>query len=313
MFMQQSSKLGAGLYMLGLGACSTPNSDQKNIPIVEDKAWFSISLAQWSLHKMLQADKLTNLEFAAFTKKNFDIDAVEYVSQFFDKGTDKEYLKALNQQANDHGVKQLLIMIDGEGDLGNTDETERKKAVINHYKWVEAAKTLGCHSIRVNAFGEGSYEDVQAAAIDALGALGQYAQPFGINVIVENHGSYSSDGKWLSKIMQQVNLDNVGTLPDFGNFCIEREGGQRWSGDCINEYDRYKGTAEMMPFAMGISAKSHDFDAKGEEINTDYKKMLSIVKAADYKGYIGIEYEGEELDEVSGIQKTKALLQRYNV
>ena len=313
-FIEKSLKFGAGLSVLGWTACSDANdastpkrADPKNEP------WFKISLAQWSLHRMLQSGKLDNLDFAKFTKDEFDIEAIEYVSAFFKKGTQKEYLKELNQRASDNGVKQLLIMVDGEGELGNTDDMARKEAVINHYKWVEAAKTLGCHSIRVNAFGEGSSKDVQSAVISGLGALAQYAMPYGINVIVENHGSYSSDGKWLSEVMRQVNLENCGTLPDFGNFCMERVGGVRWGAPCIKEYNRYLGVAELMPYAKGVSAKSHDFDKSCNETKTNYRKMLQIVKEAKYTGYIGIEYEGDKLSEVEGIRKTIDLLTEYNV
>jgi len=314
-------KLALGLYLtlILLCACGANKSEKKtnNKPAMQEtvdasNSWFKISLAQWSLHRMIEAGKLDNLDFAAYAKEEFEIEAIEYVSSFFESATDKSYLSKLNEQADMHHVKQLLIMVDGEGDLGNPNDIERKKAVINHYKWVEAAKILGCHSIRVNAFGEGMPDEVKRAAIAGLGALSQYAQPFGINIIVENHGSYSSDGKWLSDVIRKVGMPNCGTLPDFGNFCIAREGGERWGAPCIDEYDRYQGVEELMPFAKGVSAKSHDFDERGDEINTNYRKMLGIVHKAGYQGYIGIEYEGEYLDEVSGIKKTMALLQRYN-
>ena len=108
--------------------------------------------------------------------------------------------------------------------------------------------------------------------------------------------------------MKAVNKSNVGTLPDFGNFCIKREEGN-WR-NCVDAYDRYQGTTELMPFAKGVSAKSHDFDEQGNETETDYTKMLQIVKAAGFSGYIGIEYEGEKLSEDEGIRKTKALLEK---
>lgn len=196
-------------------------------------------------------------------------------------------------------------MIDGEGGLGDTDEAKRKQSVENHYKWVDAAKYLGCSTIRVNSYGTGSAEEVQKAAIDGLGRLGEYGEKVGINIIVENHGSYSSNGKWLADVMKQVNKKNVGTLPDFGNFCIKRE-----NGKCVEEYDRYKGVEELMPFAKGASAKTYDFDAKGNCIETDYKKVMKIIKKSGFGGYIGIEYEGSKLDEYEGIKKTKILLER---
>lgn len=275
----------------------------------EKKLFFEISLAEWSLHRTLRAGKLDNLDFAATAKNEFGIDIIEYVNQFFkDKAEDTAYLKDLLQRSKDNGVRNHLIMIDGEGGLGDTDDAARTQAVENHYKWVEAAKFLECETIRVNAYGEGSAEDVGAAAVDGLGRLGEFAAKVGINVIVENHGGYSSNGTWLANVMKQVNRDNVGTLPDFGNFCVQRDPND-WK-ICIDEYDRYQGTQELMPYAKGVSAKSYDFDEKGDVIETDYYRMLKIVKDAGFKGIIGIEYEGDSVSEYDGIRATKLALER---
>lgn len=268
--------------------------------------FFKISLAEWSLHKSLFDGRITNLDFPAIAKNNFGISAVEYVNQFFkDKATDHAYLADLKKRCDDNGVTSVLIMIDEEGGLGLTDKTKRNQAVDSHKKWVEAAKFLGCHSIRVNAYGEGSREEVGKAATEGLRSLSEFAKGSNINIIVENHGGYSSDGEWLSEVIRNTQMENCGTLPDFGNFCTKRE-----KDECQEWYDRYKGTEEMMPFAKGVSAKSYDFDAQGNCVETDYTKMLAIVKNAGYTGYIGIEYEGDKLSEEDGIKATKALLER---
>ena len=271
---------------------------------------FKISLAQWSLHKTLFDKKLDHLDFPKMASETFGIKAVEYVNQFFaDKATDAAYLAEMNKRAGDLGVRQLLIMIDGEGGLAEPDDAIRNTAVSNHHKWVDAAKTLGCHSIRVNAFG--TSDDPAAlhtAAVDGLGNLASFAQRAGINVIVENHGGYSSDGQWLSRVMKEVNMANCGTLPDFGNFCIRREGGAQWEGKCIEDYDRYKGVEELLPYAKGVSAKSYDFDDQGNETTIDFSRMMGIIKNSNYSGYIGIEYEGMRLGESEGIKTTKKLL-----
>lgn len=269
-----------------------------------------ISLAQWSLNNTFFDGKLDHLDFAK-TAKDLDIHAIEYVNQFFkDKAEDISYLDEMNMRANDIDVKQLLIMIDGEGNLGGLNENDRMTAVENHYKWVDAAKYLGCHSIRVNAYGEGTEEEVSDAAIDGLGRLSEYAAKEEINVIVENHGSYSSKGSWLANVMKQVNMENCGTLPDFGNFCIKREEGKRWGAPCVEEYDKYKGVDEMMTYAKAVSAKSNEFDINNREVNIDYKRMLQILHKHNYKGYVGIEYEGDSLSEIDGIIATKKLLER---
>jgi sugar phosphate isomerase/epimerase len=257
---------------------------------------FKISLAEWSLHRTIFGGKLNHLDFAKTAKEEFGIDAVEYVNQFFkDKAKDEKYLAEMKQRCSDLGVKSLLIMIDGEGKLGDADEKKRKQAVENHYKWVEAAKFLGCHSIRVNAASDGTYEEQMERAADGLHQLGEFGAKHGLNVIVENHGGLSSNGKWLAATIKKANLPNVGTLPDFGNF---------------HDYDRYQGVTETMPFAKAVSAKSHDFDAEGNETKTDYIKMMKIVLAAGYHGYVGIEYEGSKLEEYAGIRATKKLLDR---
>ncbi|MEM7230975.1 MAG: sugar phosphate isomerase/epimerase family protein [Planctomycetota bacterium] len=264
------------------------------------KPLFEISLAQWSLHKTIFSKKLDNLDFAK-TSKGLGIHAIEYVNQFFkDKANNYRYLWDMRNRASGEGVKSLLIMVDGEGKLGDPDEKKRTKAVENHYRWVDAAKFLGCHSIRVNAASGGSYDDQVKRAADGLRRLTEHAAKQKMNVIVENHGGLSSNGEWLAKVMKTVGHDRCGTLPDFGNFRI---GGGK-------TYDRYKGVTELMPFAKAVSAKSHDFNAKGDEVHTDYFKMMKIVLAAGYRGYVGVEYEGGKLSERDGILATKNLLER---
>ncbi len=257
---------------------------------------FKISLAEWSLNKSLFKKTITNMDFPRIAKETYGLDAVEYVSTFFrDKAEDTQYLTQLKNECEKYGVKNLLIMVDGEGNLADTSLAARNKAVENHYKWVKAAKFLGCHSIRVNAAGRGTMGQMQAAAIDGLTKLSTYAADYGINVIVENHGGNSSYGKWLAEIMRSVNKPNCGTLPDLGNFY---------------EYDRYKGVTELMPYAKGVSAKTHDFDANGNETQIDYEKMMKIIADSGFKGYIDVEYEGTKLNEDEGIKATIALLKR---
>ncbi len=290
--------LGAGAVGVALfpyHGCGSPSGSgaEEN---AEANLFFDISLAQWSLNRALFSGKLTNMEFPEYTVKQFDIHAVEYVNQFFkDQVNDKAYMSELLQRTNDLGVQNVLIMVDGEGNLGAADDAERLTAVENHYKWVEAAKFLGCHAIRVNAAGDGTPDEVKAAAIDGLSRLSEFGAQHDINVIVENHGGISSHGDWLSAVLSGVGKDNCGSLPDFGNFY---------------EYDRYQGVADLMPFAKGVSAKANVFDENGNEPNIDYERMLKIVKDAGYTGYIGIEYEGNELGEDEGILATKKLLER---
>ncbi len=260
---------------------------------------FEISLAQWSWHKRLfgQAKpKLDNLDFAKEACA-LGIKAVEYVNIFFmDKANDTKYLAEMNKRAGDLGVKSVLIMCDDEGSLGDPEPDLRSRAVNNHHKWVHAAKYLGCHSIRVNAYSEGPDDEQQKLAADGLRQLSEYAAGHDINVIVENHGGLSSDGRWLTGVIKKVDLPNCGTLPDFGNFPPET--------------DIYDAVEMLMPYAKSVSAKSYDFDEKGDETKIDYYRMMKIVLDAGYKGYVGIEYEGERLSEIDGIIATKKLLEK---
>ncbi|MDW3195898.1 MAG: sugar phosphate isomerase/epimerase family protein [Cytophagales bacterium] len=338
-------KIGTGLVAIPtimsssaiLSACGSSGASEQASSATETLAeetaslFFSISLAQWSLNraffgeqrnqpdwwqKFAQAldndpdsviqGELDPKNFPSIAKQQFGISAIEYVNTFFYAHAENTaYLNGLKQQCDDNGVSSQLIMCDRLGNLGDADEAARIKAVENHYKWVNAAKYLGCHSIRVNAAGQGTAEEVKAAAVDGLGRLSEYGAENGINIIVENHGGYSSDGSWLADVMKQVNSPNCGTLPDFGNFCITRG-----ADGCEDEYDRYKGTKELMPYAKGVSAKAHSFDAEGNEKSTDFVKMLQIVKDAGFKGFVGIEFEGDELSEPDGINATKALLMK---
>lgn len=303
-FMKQS---GRGI--IGLSALSALPFLSKNVMTMaqsNSNLFFKISLAEWSLNRTLFSGKLSNMEFPAKAKNDFGIHAVEYVNQFFkDKADDEAYLSELKSRTTDLNVENVLIMIDNEGHLADSDDGKRKTAIENHYKWVEAAKFLGCHSIRVNAYATSEdAAEAKSAAVDGLGRLTEFAEPYGIGIIVENHGGFSSEGKWLADVMKQVNKPGCGTLPDFGNFCIKRG-----PNGCAEEYDRYQGVKELMPYAKGVSAKAGEFDAEGNAVDTDYHKMLKIVKDAGYKGYIGIE-SGSRTDEDQAIRLTKALLEK---
>jgi sugar phosphate isomerase/epimerase len=288
---------------LPLGAAAAPlvGSSLAGCAARAAEPLFRISLAEWSLHRALQAGELTNLDFPVVARRDYGIEAVEYVNQFFkDKAEDAAYLDQLARICGDQGVRSLLIMCDGEGAIGDPDDAARTRAVENHYRWIEAAKRLGGHSIRVNAQSAGTPEEQRRLAADGLRRLTEFAAPRDINVIVENHGGISSNGAWLASVMADVGHPRCGTLPDFGNFRISE----------TESYDRYQGVTELMPYAKAVSAKSHVFDAAGNERETDYRRMLKIVLDAGYRGFLGIEYEGSELSEPDGIRATKALLER---
>lgn len=289
--------------LLAGGILSGSSASARNPAPPRERRLFEVSLAEWSFHRALFAREFDHLDFPRVAKVDHGIDGIELVNQFFkDKAKDRAYLAGFKQRAVDLNVRVLLIMIDGEGALGDPDAAQRRKAVENHYPWVEAARVLGCHSIRVNAetHGAGSFEEQQDRAADGLRQLSEFARKAGLNVIVENHGHLSSNGAWLAGVMRKVGMANCGTLPDFGNFAIG-------NGEV---YDRYRGVQEMMPYAKAVSAKSHDFNDQGEETGTDYRRMMGIVLDSGYRGWVGIEYEGGGLSESEGVLHTKWLLER---
>ena len=263
---------------------------------------YKISLAEWSFHKALFANEMTNLDFPRVTRE-MGLEGLEYVNQFFkDKAKDESYLAELLKISKEEGLRNVLIMCDGEGEVGHPDKAERIKTVDNHKKWVDAAAFLGCHSIRVNAGSRGTYEEQQKLAADGLRMLCEYGDTRNINVIVENHGGLSSNGEWLVGVMKLVDHKRVGILPDFGNFIVNRETGE--------SYDRYKGVEMFMPYAKGVSAKTNVFNEKGDEADMDYYRLMKIVDDSGYKGFVGIEFEGNELSEKEGVIATKKLLEK---
>jgi len=264
----------------------------------EEPPLFRISLAQWSLHRHFFDNKIeSTLDFPVIARQQFKIEAVEYVNQFFpDNAENKKYLTELKNRSDSVGVKNLLIMCDNEGTLGAKSKIDRNQAVENHYKWIDTAKFLECHSVRVNAHGKGTPEEQKGQIIESLSKLAEYGEKRRINLIIENHLGLSSNPVWLSEVIKEANNPFIGTLPDFGNF---PEG-----------IDIYESVEKLMPFAKGVSAKSYAFDEYGNERNIDYERMLRVVASSGYRGYVGIEYEGKNLGEYEGIRKTKALLER---
>jgi len=286
--------------------------------IVKPVSDLTISLAEWSFHRALEKGELDHLDFPAKAKEEFDISVVEYVNGFFggrkmnfkEAGKNTAYINELLIRSKDAGVVNHLIMVDDEGPLSSINEKERLIAVDDHKKWIDAARILGCSTVRVNLHGEGDTDLRKSASINSLIRLGDFAKTMNINIVVENHGSITSNGAWMADVMKKVSLVNVGTLPDFGNFCLSDPWGTIQNG-CADMYDPYLGLTEMLPYAKGVSAKTYDFDEGGEQTLLDYKKLIGIVKASQFKGYIGIEYEGNKQSEEEGVRLTKALLQRY--
>ena len=300
------SSLSSGIILSNGYSCSNLNKVDK----------YGISLAQWSLHKMIKIDKTLNPIDFAQKSKELGFDAIEYVSTLYrpilEKLSIKEMTKKLINKSKEYDIKNLLIMVDDEGNLSSSNLSEIKEAIDKHKRWIEMASKLECHSVRVNLEGEDQLDKWKDNSIKGLSLLSEFASNYNVNIIVENHGGNSSIGKELAEVIKNVNLDNCGTLPDFGNFCIKRKNGSLYDGPCDIEYDKYEGMRNLMPYAKAVSAKSYDFDPFGNETTIDFKKMMDIVDEFNYNGYLGIEYEGNNHSEINGIELTKKLIQKYN-
>ncbi len=319
-FIHNVSYTAVGLGIAGISACKSnkvENDKQENTRAMAEP-FFKLSLAQWSLHRAIGSGELDPKDFA---KKAAELGfkGLEYVNHLYNKefadstnmlASLKNLTTTLAERAKEHGQQNLIMMVDEKQDLAVQDKAKRQQGIEDHKKWLDMSHELGCHTVRTNLFGfDGSAEDRANWGADALMRLCEYAKPLDLNVVIENHGWLSSDPEWLTGVIKKVNMENCGILPDFGNFCIKRKEGEKW-GECLEEYpDIYKAIEMMMPYAKGVSAKSYAFDEEGNETKIDYKKMLQVVKDSGYKGFIGVEYEGEAPEE-EGIVKTRDLLVR---
>lgn len=237
----------------------------------------AVSLATWSIVRSFYAGVWKLTDVARICREDFGIDGIEYVNQFFEVPT-QTYLNELNKTAADHGVKNVLIMVDHEGSMVDADKKVRRQSVVNHRKWVDIAAYLGCHAIRCNAHGGGETPEKDPDALDraaeSFHELLEYAKESKINVIIENHGGLSSFSGWLPALMKKVDNPNFGILPDYGNF---PEG-----------VDKYKAIEEFMPYAQGVSVKA-GWQADGTHPQYELEKMLNISLKAGYTGFWGIE------------------------
>ncbi|MGB0451720.1 MAG: sugar phosphate isomerase/epimerase family protein [Flavobacteriaceae bacterium] len=307
--------IGATIVLMGCQNTMKKNQEPASETPVQK---FEISLAQWSIHNQIQGGSIDPMNFASIAK-DLGYTGLEYVSNLY-VGDEVNYpmkaqgldsiLKELKRRSDDLGMTNVLIMIDDQGDLSVDDELQTTQAVDNHKKWVDAAAYLGCYAIRVNLFGSADPDAWVANSVRSLKALSAYAAEKNISILVENHGGLSSDAKLLARVMDEVGMDNCGVLVDFGNFCVRRENGERWDGPCVQEYDRYRGIEELMPYAHGVSAKSYAFDAEGNETSMDFPRILNIVRDSGFSGFIGVEFEGPDADPQPGMDATKSLIEQ---
>ena len=318
-----------------LAISSLPTFQSEILASIFKKNKIDLALQIYSFAPLLFQNKLDILKFPEMIREKYKINGAEYWSiAFMGKENDTNFIKDLKKRSLDQNVENLIILVDNIDintmengpSLASSKKNEREKSIDFHKKWIDVASEIGCHSIRVNLRSDESNSDkILDNSSESISKLINHSSSQGVSIVVENHGGITGDADWLVSLMTKINNNYVGTLPDFGsyNFCVKRgelnfEG---LTGECENQYDKYKGVKKLLPFAKGISAKSHEFNSMGEETSTDFSRMIDIISSSTYEGYITIEYEGammkmfggkgDYLDPHDGVQATKSLIKKY--
>ncbi len=284
----------------GLAWVASPRTrvlgDLLNLPSVVAPDWLTLAVQQYSFNRQLRSGELNILDFPKTVVKGTGIKALEYFNGHIeDKIKDTAFFKQLRKRSDDLGAVNTMMLCRSKNAVDSPDAKIRKLAIEGYRPWLEATRVLGGKYIRVDTRHKGEAEKQKGFAVAGLRSLCKVADEYEMGILVENHGNHSGNGAWLADVMKQVDLANCGTLPDFQNF---------------KEYDPYQGVSEMMPWAKILCAKAKSFDDNGDEENIDFRKMLKIAKAAGFRGYIGIEFEGHGVDPVQGINATKKLIQK---
>jgi hydroxypyruvate isomerase len=270
----------AALVSTSIGSLGKP-STIRNRSLKDD-----ISLAQWALVDEVRAGKWKTTEFAKIAREDFGLNGIEYVNTLFEVPTE-DYLKTLKKNAEDHNVTSVLIMVDSEGDGCMPTAEGRRQFEINHRKWIDAARYLGCSAIRTNCRGPEGVDKNEALkwAVESYNMLLEYAASAQINVVIENHGGVSNDADFMVALMKQVDSPYFGTYPDW------REPSK--------EFDNYTYLEKTLPYAGGMSYRNQPT----EELTA---KMIRLTKSSGYRGWYGIESSGRD-----EIKKGKSLLNKY--
>lgn len=286
--------LSTGVAAPILSSCSKESGDET---VSIDEPWLKLAVQQYSFNKELRSGALAIPDYPKTVVEGTGIKALEYFNGHMEEQAGKvAFFKDLRQRTDDLGAVNTMMLCRSKEALDSPDAAERAAAIEGYRPWLEAMKILGGSCIRVDVRSNGDAEEQKAHAIAGLKALTAVAESeYELGIVVENHGGHSSNGAWVAEVMKGVAMENCGTLPDFQNF---------------KEYDPYLGVEEMMPWAKIVCAKSKAFDAEGNEINVDFRRMLKIVKEGGFSGYIGIEFEGHDVPPVEGINLTKALIER---
>jgi sugar phosphate isomerase/epimerase len=267
-FIQKSALLtGAAIIPSTLASFSKPK-------ITSTMKKDDISLAQWALVDEIRAGKWNNLDFPGIAREVFDLNGIEFVNTLFEV-PHVNYLNQLKQNADDHGVEMILIMVDSEGDGAEPTAELRKQFAVNHRKWIDIAQYLGCHAIRTNCRAPKDADSKEALkwATESYNMLLEYAKPAGIKVCIENHGGVSNDPDWMLDLLKKVDDPDFGTYPD-------------WRSPS-DEFDNIDYLKKTIPHAFGQSYRNQPTEEQSAQ-------MIKISQDSGYEGWYGIESTGRD-------------------
>ena len=293
--MEKVSRRGFIEKSLAIGACSfiapsllkIQSAQSKNSALTTaNYLWLGkndISLAQWSLVDEVMKGEWKTLDFPRIAREDFGINGIEFVNTLFEVPI-ASYLNRLKRNAEEYGVKMVLIMVDAEGETCTPSKEERKQTVINHRKWIDIAQYLGCHAIRTNCIGVKDIDKEEALkwSAETYNMMLEHSIPANISILIENHGGVSNDADWLVSLMKEVNSKYFGVLPDW------RQPG--------SEFDNVGFLEKTLPYAGGMSFRNQPSD----ELTA---KMIKMTYDSGFRGWYGIESSGRE-----NIIKSKELL-----
>lgn len=291
-----------------LGAIGLRNFSEIKFPFKNYNKNIKITLTPWSLIRSgYGGNDPLDIDLLEFPKvaKSLGFNFIDHEMFHYPPNLKPQYIIKMNRIMEQESVQSAVMLTGGRGDIGDKDISKRKKAISTYRYWIDIASDLNCKALR-NVCGEFitiSHKEKLNYAIEGVYELGEYAKSKGIDLLIENHNGYSSDPRWMIQLMQGVNLNNIGILGDFTNWTLERNPDTFYP-------DPYKGFEIMAPYIKAISAKSENFNEKGEEKNTDFKKMFDILEKAPNFIFAGVEFSGNKISRNIGSLKTRELIEK---
>lgn len=259
---------------------------------------YTIGLSMYSLRFLIKDGKLTALDYPAFARDTFGISDIDVWDGGFpaDRKSDPKFFEELRKSGDKAKANIFLLMAGAVNAMDKS--TDERQAQLDLFKApVDNAVILGSKYVRVFLKApDGDRKVALANSAEALLPIADYARKKKIIIAIEPGASeWAKQGTFLADLARATKHPNLRLMPDFGK---------------MKEHDPYGGTEAMMPYTDVVSAKSHDFDEQGFEVNFDYPRLMKTVVDAGFKGIVAIEYEGKKTPPVEGVRATQKLLER---